>query len=334
MCSTCFAKSVQVTGEGATEHAAIHNAMRMAIEQELGAHIDAKTLVKNHQVIEDEIFANSAGFISGYEIISQYVKGGIYFVEIKAEVNSAEVETHLMSKLQKKILINTNTNSPRIAVLAYDSTGQEYLDVENEIFSALQNQGFSHTVDLAQVKSVVKNRLANAANDPALHKTLANDFHIDYLVLSEVKYFNDNTKKNLTLSSRLISVNTGKIIYAGNSDGQVGMFTASAGATTLKLAARRAGLDISKAALNSAAQVEQHITLLITQSTFQKIGGNLSAVNNFAKKISGVNNCFVRTLQGSIEVDINFDGRTTDLATEIERAGFKIIEMKADFIKI
>ena len=34
--STCSAKNILVTGEGSTERSAIHNAMRMAIEQELG----------------------------------------------------------------------------------------------------------------------------------------------------------------------------------------------------------------------------------------------------------------------------------------------------------
>ena len=259
----------------------------------------------------------------------------IYFVEIKAEVNSGEVKTHLMSKLQKKVLINTNLNNPRVAVFAYDSAGNEYSEVENEIFSALKSQGFSYTIDLAQVQRAVNNRIIFADNDPALRKTLANDFHIDYLVLAEVKYFTENARNSLALSSRLINVNTGKIVYAGNSDGNVGMFTANVGATTLKLAARRAGFEISRAALNAAAQVEQNITLLITQSTFNRIGGNLSAINNFAKKIDGVNDAFVRNMRGnSVQVDINFDGTATDLAAEIERAGFKIIEVTSDYIKI
>ena len=335
ICSNCFAKSVQVTGQGMTERAAIHNAMRAAIEQELGTFIDAKTLTRNHEVIEDEIYSKSEGFVSSYEIISQRVEDEIYFVEIKAEVNSGEVKTHLMSKLQKKVLINTNLNNPRVAVFAYDSAGNEYSEVENEIFSALKSQGFSYTIDLAQVQRAVNNRIIFADNDPALRKTLANDFHIDYLVLAEVKYFTENARNSLALSSRLINVNTGKIVYAGNSDGNVGMFTANVGATTLKLAARRAGFEISRAALNSAAQVEQNITLLITQSTFNRIGGNLSAINNFAKKFDGVNDAFVRNMRGnSVQVDINFDGTATDLAAEIERAGFKIIEVTSDYIKI
>ena len=328
--STCFAKSVQVTGQGTNETRAIHNAMRMAIEQELGAFVDSKTIVKNQQVISDEISANSDGFISNYEIISKRVENGIFFVTIKADVNSSAIQTRLMTRLQKKSLINLNSDSPRVAVLAYDSSGQEYSEVENEILSALQRQGFTRTVDLSQVNRAVKRQIISAENDPTLRKTLTNDFHIDYLVLSEVK----SSNKNISLSSRLISVNTGKIIYAGNSLGSAGMFTANAQNESIKIAAKRAGFEISNAALNSAAKVEQHIILLITQPTFQKIGGTLSAVVNYAENIEGVNDAYVRHMSNILELDIDYDGTAADLALELERNGFKILEVTADFIKI
>ena len=322
--STCSAKNILVTGQGSTERSAIHNAMRMAIEQELGAVIDSKTLVKNQQVISDKISADSEGFISSYEIISKRVENGIYFVTIRADVNSNAIETHLMSSLQKKSVVDNNADSPRVAVLAYDNNQREYADVENEILSALQRQGFTRIVDLNQINRAVKRRIISAENDPALIKTLANDFHIDYLVMSEVN--GDN------LSSRLISVNTGKIIYAGNSSGNAGMFTSNSDA--IKIAARRAGFEISNAALKSAAKVEQHIILLITENTFRKIGGTLSAVIQRAESIDGVNDAFVRNMSGSLEMDIDYDGTAADFALELERAGFNILELTSDFIKI
>ena len=329
--STCFAKSVQVTGHGSTESGAIHNAMRAAIEQELGAFIDSKTLVKNHQVITDEIAMDSEGFISNYEVISKGLENGIFFVTIRADVNSSEVKTRLMSRLQKKSLIDINADSPRVAVLAYDSTGKEYVEVENEILSSLQRQGFTRIVDLNQINNSVKSRVISVETDSELRKILANNFHVDYLVLCEVKF---SQKYNATLSSRLISVNSGKIIYAGNSVGSAGMFTANAQSESVKIAARRAGYEVSNAALNSAARIEQHIILLITETTFRKIGGTLSAVNECAKKIEGVNDVFVRHMSNNLEVDVDYDGTAADFALELERAGFKILELTSDFIKI
>ena len=214
--------------------------------------------------------------------------------------------------------------------MAYDSSGREFSEVENEILSALQRQGFTRTVDLSQVNRAVKRQIVSAENDPTLRKTLANDFHIDYLVLSEVKISNFSS----SISSRLISVNTGKIIYAGNSAGNAGMFTANAQNEAIKIAARRAGFEISNAALNSAAKVEQHIILLITQPTFQRIGGTLSSVVNYAENIDGVNDAFVRHMSNILELDIDYDGTAEDFALELERNGFKILELTSDFIKI
>ena len=327
--STCFAKNILVTGQGSTERSAIKNAMRMAIEQELGAVIDSKTLVQNHQVISDKISTDSEGFISGYEIISKRVENGIFFVTIRADVNSQAVKTHLMSYLQKKSVVDTNADSPRIAVLAYDNEQREYSEVENEILSALQRQGFTRIVDLNQINRAVKRRIISAENDTALIKTLTNDFHIDYLVMSEVKISAD---KNISLASRLISVNTGKIIYAGNSYSNAGMFTANT--DSIKIAARRAGYEISNAALNSAAKIEQHIILFISESTFRKIGGTLTAVVQRAESIDGVNDAFVRNMSGSLELDVDYDGTAADFALELERAGFKILEVTADYIRI
>ncbi len=324
---TCAANSVQVIGQGSTQRMAIHNAMRSAIEKELGTNIGGKTLVKNNRVVLDEISANSNGFISGYEIISEREENGIFFAELKVEVDSELLKQTLS---QKKFLINLNADNPRIAVLAYDAAGKNYPEVENEIFFALQRQGFTRTIDLAQINSVTQKKISAAENDPALRKMLANDFHIDYLVLTEVKI----SEKNYLLASRLISVNTGKIIHADNSSGNVGMFTASAGSVTLKLAARRAGFSISNAALKSAAKVEQHITLLVTDSTFKKIGGTLTSANNFVKNLDGVNDAFVRNMQGAIELDVNFDGTANDFASQLELVGFKILEVASDFVKI
>lgn len=327
--------SVQVAGRGSTERSAIHNAMRTAIEQELGTQVSNKTLVRNSQLINDEINLNSSGYISGYKIISKTVEAGIYVVMLDVEVNANEIKTHLMSKLQKETLINDNADSPRIAVLAYDSFGKEYSEVENEIISALKRQGFTRTVDPSQINIAVKKRISTAEDDPALRKSLANDLHIDYLVMSTVKFSGQNNR-SVTLSSRLIAVNTGEIIYAGSASGNVGMFTGGGNDFALKSAAKRAGFEISNSALKSAASIERHITLLITQPTFQKIGGTLTAAEQrFKNIIDGLNDIFVRRMSGgSLEVDVDFDGTAADFAIELEREGFKILEITSDYIKI
>lgn len=326
----CFAAQVTATGRGITRDAALHNAMRSAIETELGAFLDSRTIMKNQVVINDEVSVNSSGYISGYEIISERAEGDLYFVKILAEVNSDAVKTGLMSRLQKKNLVDTNFDSPRIAVLVYDSYGCEYPNAENEIISAMNRQGFTGTIDLSQVNRAVRQRMIAAANEPEILKSLANNFHVDYFILSEVKI----SGRRINLASRMLNANTGKILYAGNSVGSTGMFSPNDLNVSTNSAARKAGYEISRAALNAAAQVEHRINILITPETFSKFGGTVLNVQTRLQKISGMKNVFVRHAGTSAEVDADFDGTAADLAAELEREGFKILDVRTGFIKI
>ena len=215
-----------------------------------------------------------------------------------------------------------------MAVVAFDSYGQRYAEIENEIIASLKSQGFTRTVDLAQVNRAVRQRIFAAAGDAELCKTLANDFHADCLVVAEVKFFSTN---DVSISSRLIELNTGEIIFAGTSTGG-GEFISSGDA--LKLASRRAANNLSLAALKSAAKVERHITLLITRDTFERLGGTLTAVSRRIKDLSGVNDVFARKMTTSLELDVDFDGTAADFAQVLDVSAIKILELGASYVKI
>ena len=324
--STCAAETVHATGRGNTERSAIHNAMRMAVEQKFGAVVNSKTLVKNSMLVADEIAVDSAGFVTRYEIISSRVVNGIFVVEINAELDDKKISARL-TELEKKSLVDVNADSPRVAVVAFDSRGQRYSVVENEIISALQRQGFTRPVDITQVNHAVRQRINSAAGDAELCKTLANDFHADCLVVADVKI----SGRDVNISSRLIELNTGEIIFAGTSTGGGEFFSAG---DALKLASRRAGNELSTVAFKSAAKLERHVTLLVTKNTFATLGGTLTAVRERIKNISGVNDAFVRRMNTSLELDVDFDGTAADFAQELERCGIKILELGSSFVKI
>ena len=135
----------------------------------------------------------------------------------------------------------------------------------------------------------------------------------------------------VSISSRFIELNTGEIIFACTTIGGGGFLS---GGDALKVAGLRAGNEISSAALKSAAQVERHITLLITKDTFEQLGGTLTGVRERIKSISGVNDAFARKLSISLELDVDFDGTAADLAQELEFFAIKILELGANYVKI
>ena len=156
---------------------------------------------------------------------------------------------------------------------------------------------------------------------------MANDFHADCLVVADVK-----TSGNVVnISSRLIQLNTGEIIFAGTTTGDGEFFSAN---DALKLAGRRAANELSTAAFKSAAQIERHVTLLITKNTFERLGGTLTAVRERIKNLSDVNDAFARKMSTILEFDIDFDGTAADFAQVLESFGIKILELGAGFVKI
>ena len=325
--STCSAETVHAVGRGNTQRMAIHDAMRIAIEQKIGVAVKSKTLVKNSILVLDENSVDSSGIISRWQIISSRVENGIFVVEISADIDEQKISTRL-TELEKKSIVDFNADNPRVAVIAFDSSGRRYVEVENEIISALKRQGFTRTIDLAQINRVVQQRIFSATGNAELCKTLANDFHADCLVIAEVKFLPDN---DVSVSGRFIELNTGEIIFAGTSKGG-GEFISNNDA--LKLAGRRVANDLSIAALKSAAKVERHLTLLITRDTFEKLGGTLTAVSQKIKELSGVNDAFARKMTTSLELDIDFDGTAADFAQLLETFAIKILELGANYIKI
>ena len=331
---TSYASEVIASGQGSTLESAVHNAMRAAIEMETGVIVDSKTYTQNHQLIDDEIILKSRGFVESYEIIRQTQKSGIFEVSIRANIKSEELKTSLMNILQKKSIVETNMNDPRIAVVAFDDIGNEYAEVENEIMSSLQNQGFGRLIDISQLDSSLKMRFQNASNDNSLRNSLKNQFHIDYIVVVKIKT-SQGRRATANLAARMIGTNTGEIIYAGSFNSNSRMFTNNSIDRAIQEASRREAYAISKAALNRAAQVEQHVTIIITQNTLNKFGGDVHNVNQLIKDIQGVKNVFVRSINSGVtELDVNFDGTAYELFVELKRKNIRVIEMNSEYIKI
>ena len=333
--STANAVEVQAVGHGETEQMAIHNAMRNAIEQETGVLIDSKVIVQNRQVINSEIYSKSIGFIKGYEILRKTIVNGIIEVAIKADVLSDELNTKIMSAIQKQSIIETNMNDPRIAIIALDAYGQRYEEIESEIINALQVQGFKRIVDINQLNNSMIMRMKNAANDKLLLQAIQNQFHVDYLVVVQVKVSQTKSSANATLATRMISVNTGEILYAGTNYGKSRMFTNNTVEDVIRSATKGTALAVSNAALKYSAKVEQHSTILITKNTLNKFDGNIDKLIERIKNIQGINNVFVRSFNDNMaEIDVNFDGTTSELATKLEYANIHVIEMYSEYIKI
>lgn len=93
-----FAQATVVTKEGLGEAAVIgkdeqkaydeakERALRNAVEQAAGVRIDADTVVVNNQLVRDQVFANTTGYVKKFDVTEKKIEKGVAIVKVKADV--------------------------------------------------------------------------------------------------------------------------------------------------------------------------------------------------------------------------------------------------------
>ena len=78
-------------GIGATPDEAQKDAFRNAVRQVVGTVVDAETLVKNDDVIDDAVLTFSGGFVKKWDVLTTKSENGVHRVTIKAVVERSNV---------------------------------------------------------------------------------------------------------------------------------------------------------------------------------------------------------------------------------------------------
>lgn len=184
------AEVVEVTGTGEDSESALRDAKRNAVETVLGTYIDSKTIVDKAVVIEDEIYAKSAGFAAVQKILSEGEEGGVYTVRARIDV-----DTNPNSALLGKIEMLRALEDPRIAVIVtyysdLENAGREKYPqmCESAVNSRLADLGFQHVTAAAAVlteKGTVRSNELKAAD-------LLPTSSVDYLILGKLDLHTNN----------------------------------------------------------------------------------------------------------------------------------------------
>ncbi len=148
---------------------AIEDALRKGIEDALGLIVKAETLVENFQLIEDNIYSKTQGYIQKYNIVSEGKRGEqLYEVTVKAVVKMAELKDDyegIKTLMRRK-------NIPRIMIMIEERNIGETPDfshyieadmntAENSLTEAFMAKGFKF-VDQATIKRNLDNEKAAA----------------------------------------------------------------------------------------------------------------------------------------------------------------------------
>jgi hypothetical protein len=106
---------VEAEGHGPNPEQALENAQRDAIEKAVGVVIGGETLVRDYELLSDQILARSIGYVDSYEIINQHHDtSGDVVITIRARVG--EIMDELAKNRQARELLLRWLNVPRVQI--------------------------------------------------------------------------------------------------------------------------------------------------------------------------------------------------------------------------
>lgn len=319
------AEVVEVTGTGEDSESALRDAKRNAVETVLGTYIDSKTIVDKAVVIEDEIYAKSAGFAAVQKILSEGEEGGVYTVRARIDV-----DTNPNSALLGKIEMLRALEDPRIAVIVFRAsssdydTSVKYDDITEEaINSKLLDMGFSYVMD-TNVTAKLRNSglLSSIYNGNSGAASELGSAGLDILVLakcntiaSPIKLMQDSSYGTKTetdtllirgtanITGKIIAVDTGIIKGTFSASGQgVDISNASAERKASIEASGAAAAEVEKALRKKAVQITEGMQITVSTEDESKVQQLIQDL----KRLKGVEDVHLRDRSGGkYYLDVN-----------------------------
>ncbi|MFH0921754.1 MAG: hypothetical protein V1913_15505 [Fibrobacterota bacterium] len=138
-----WAKTVQAEGSGFNHEQAVQNALRAAVEKGVGLYVQSETMVKNYQLLADNIYSRTNGFVKHFEILpaSETIAYGLVTLSVTADVEADS----LRAGLQAIQLLYQNASKPGILVQMTDRDNRGVLPQQTSnalIEKALLEKGF------------------------------------------------------------------------------------------------------------------------------------------------------------------------------------------------
>lgn len=177
-CSTNIRKSsinpqyqveiVQATGASAVvdgdinsaRKAALSDALKSALQLVVGIYVSANSVVSKSVLIDDEITANTEGYIERYEVIKEYEEKGLYYVKIKAWVRKEEL-ARKMRGVENEI---ERIGSPVVALRVEDKTDPSFKGAESALISEFKKDLFRMSFSTSDVDVIVEGGVSTSFN--------------------------------------------------------------------------------------------------------------------------------------------------------------------------
>jgi tetratricopeptide (TPR) repeat protein/TolB-like protein len=251
---------------------AVASALREAVRQSLGVYVRAKTVAKEGEGIQDQIYSRARGYIRSYEIISETIEKDVLKVLIEAKVATGKISEELSN-----LGLKSQPAKPRPARILVmvdefiDDKKQEFSQTESLLISTLTKADY-RVVDREQsqrIKSTVSlSQLSQGNLPPAI-----SSFDADLLLVGKVD-------SQLAADKGL----GGFISYISNIE--LRLIRIDNGSTLAGYTGEGKGLDVTHK--TSARMANDSAGTLAMENIIPQIGGLMAKEKNLEIRVAGL----------------------------------------------
>ena len=325
------AQQVKVSGFGMNYDEAERDALRNAVEQAVGTMGDSTTLVKNSELLSDEIYKSSKGYIRNYQIVNRQMHNdGTFEVNIYADVDT-NPNSKLMNELTRLGIINRQLRDPKIAVIipeyhirakVPDPAG------ETAIIRKLIEAGFSRIMYAEGMRNTIKKLDYLTAQD--MH-SIADNLNVDILIVGEAfsegigdvgKFIGRGKNTGILscsarLEAKIFIAKTGQIISANGTYGKAADVTELiASKKALNAAGEKMGDYIVEKLLDYGSGNMQNLEMRIITTDFSKVNMIYRALQN----MRGVNSAVINGYNaGEAVINLKYPGTPQSIYNQLNQ---------------
>ena len=324
---------------------AIEDALRKAVEQTVGTQVDSETIVQNFQLLSDQIYTRTKGYIQNYRIISEVPMDNLYKVIIEATVSLGSLKDDLAAIG----LLMIRKHKPRVMfMVAEQNIGQEYMRhwwghrtsetdlsiVETVLVEEFRGKGF-HVVDhAAKATNITINKayqVVDLTDNTAI--SLGNQYDAEVVIVGKAltkrvgRVMNTSMKScQANITARAIRTDNGAIIASTTAHGAAVHIDDVTGGTE---ALKKAGVELATKIMDQIIDtwsrevggttlVEMTINGISSYKDFVKLK------NVLQQQIRGVKGVYQRSIgAGVAKVEIDIKGDAQSLADELATKDFQ-----------
>jgi hypothetical protein len=338
------------SGTESAQKQALNQAFRTAIEQVVGIHISAETIVKHYTVLKDEIYTHSEGFVEKWDVLEESTEAGMLTLKVKSWVREGQLNKALFLNGLDVKKIYTWIGEPRVLILM-----QEFVDGKSSELELsqtdMENIFIEKGVDVfhgQQLESIKERDKTLAFNDAEKAVTLGKRLGVEIVVSGkcianfsreiQIGQFKQNFYSAI-VQVRAYSTASGKLIHSANYSGDKGLDTSAMGKFDAAVNAIKNTINASKSDILFNI-VKNWYDSFSKPKTYQVIVSpvdyeQLESLKNKLYGFEGFSKLFVRSFNNNVaEMDVRYESLRGDLPKAIITSGlpYRITRQEQDRI--